>query len=105
MGFSPGNLRPTISPYLLYIRCLPYPTILQMWHSKFRARCVFKKLCQDLRDSDGEENIRRAADALRRYMQDQQFILRRRLAPSVEKAFMMMNADRHSPTNLELTRA
>ena len=36
-----------------------------------------------------------AANALRRYMQDQQFILRRRLAPHVEKAFMMMDADHH----------
>ena len=48
----------------------------------------FNKLCDDLRDSEGEEDIRRAAAALRRYMQDQQFILRRRLFPYVEKAFL-----------------
>jgi hypothetical protein len=48
----------------------------------------FKKLCDDLRDSEREEDIRHAAAALRRYMQDQQFILRRRLLPYVEKAFL-----------------
>jgi hypothetical protein len=48
----------------------------------------FKKLCDDLRESKGEEDVRQAASALRRYMQDQQFILRRRLLPYVEKAFL-----------------
>jgi hypothetical protein len=48
----------------------------------------FKNLCDDLRDSEGEEDIRQAAAALRRYVQDQQFILRRRLFPYVEKAFL-----------------
>jgi len=48
----------------------------------------FKKLCDDLRDSEGEEDIRQAAAALRHYMQDQQFILRRRLFAYVERAFL-----------------
>jgi len=48
----------------------------------------FNKLCDNLRDSEGKEEIRQAAAALRRYMQDQQFILRRRLLPYVEKAFL-----------------
>ena len=48
----------------------------------------FRKLCDDLWDSEGEEDIRKAAVALRRYMQDQQVILRRRLLLYVENAFL-----------------
>ena len=48
----------------------------------------FKKLCDDLRDSEREEDVRQAAAALRRYMRDQQFILRRRLLPHIEKTFL-----------------
>jgi hypothetical protein len=48
----------------------------------------FQKLCDQLRDASGQENIQRAAEALRHYLQDQQFIIRQRLSPYVEKAFL-----------------
>jgi hypothetical protein len=57
----------------------------------------FKKLCDDLQDSECEEDIRQAGTALRRYIQGQQFILRRRLLPYVEKAFLA-TLDQREPT-------
>jgi hypothetical protein len=56
----------------------------------------FQKLCNDLRDSTDEEKVRRAAEALRRYLRDQQFIIRQRLSPYIEKAFSGLNSDDHN---------
>jgi len=58
----------------------------------------FEKLCNQLRDAAGEEEVRRAAEALRRYLQDQQYIIRQRLSPYMEKVFAGSAGDEY-PSN------
>jgi hypothetical protein len=55
----------------------------------------FEKLCDWLRDAEEPDEIQRAAKALRRYLQEQQFSIRRRLNPYLERAFASLGRNQN----------
>ena len=53
-----------------------------------------KKLCDELRDAEDAASIRKAAARLRLYLKEEQFIVRAKLQPYVEKLFLALDIDR-----------
>jgi hypothetical protein len=52
-----------------------------------------QKLCEDLRDADDAKGIRKAAAALRLYLREEQFIVRSKMQPYIEKLFVALQVD------------
>lgn len=50
---------------------------------------VLQKLCAQLRDAQDDEGVRRASEALRSYLREQQKHVRERLMSDAEKAFSL----------------
>jgi len=53
-----------------------------------------RKLCDDLRKARDEHEMRHAAEALRSYLREQQWTMLERLAPYMEKAFLILRNER-----------
>ena len=56
-------------------------------------RSRLNKLCDDLRDADDAKGIRKAAAALRLHLREEQFIVRSKMQPYVEKLFIALQVD------------